>query len=38
MAIFEHWKHDIIGRFNRRLFGKNLKAQLRAEENIINGL
>lgn len=38
MAIFEHWKHDIIGKFNRKLLGRNLKAQLRAEGNITNGL
>lgn len=38
MVISECWKHDIIGRFNGRLFGRNLKAQLRAEGSIINGL
>lgn len=38
MVIFDHWKCDIIGKFSRRLFGRNLKAQLRAEGNIINGL
>lgn len=38
MVIFEHWKHDTIGKLNRKLLGRNLKAQLRAEGNIKNGL
>lgn len=38
MAIFEHCKHDIIEKFNRKVLGGNLKAQLRAEGNITNGL
>lgn len=38
MVIFEHQKHDTIGKFNWKLLGRNLKAQLRAEGNITNGL
>lgn len=34
MVIFEHRKHDTIG----KLLGRNLKVQLRAEGNITNGL